>query len=150
MKILLDTNILVYSHDPADEVRQERAIEVLDSLRIRRIGCLSVQSLAEFCNAMIRPYRGSPPRLTLAEAQQSAGWLSVHFEVYPLTAMIVLEAMSGVHDYQLSYYDAQIWASARLNETPVIFSEDFQDGQILEGVQFINPFTPKFDLALWI
>jgi predicted nucleic acid-binding protein len=150
MKILLDTNILVYSHDPADESRQERSIQILDSLRIRRIGRISVQSLAEFCNAIIRPSRGSPPRLTLTEAQQAAGWLSAHFEVFPLTPLIVLEAMSGVRDYQLFYYDAQIWACARLNETSVIFSEDFQDGQILEGVQFINPFTPNFNLANWI
>ncbi len=150
MKILLDTNILVYSHDPVDEIRQEQAIRVMDSLRIRGIGRISVQSLSEFSSAMIRPYRGSPPRLTPSEAQQAAGWLSIHFEVYPLTPMIVLETMSGVRDYRLSYYDAQIWASARLNETPVIFSEDFQDGQVLEGVQFVNPFTSKFDLVAWI
>ena len=29
--------------------------------------------------------------------------------------MIVLEALRGVRDHQISYYDAQIWASARLN-----------------------------------
>jgi len=32
----------------------------------------------------------------------------------------------------------------------VIFSEDFQDGQVLEGVRFANPFKPTFDLETWL
>ena len=39
--------------------------------------------------------------------------------------MVMLEALREVRDHQLSYYDAQIWAAARLNQVPVIFSEDF-------------------------
>jgi predicted nucleic acid-binding protein len=50
----------------------------------------------------------------------------------------------------LAYLDAQIWASAQLNQIPVIFSEDFQDGQILEGVRFVNPFKKGFDVAEWL
>ena len=62
--------------------------------------------------------------------------------------MIVLEAMRGVRDHQLSYYDAQIWATARLNQMPLIFSEDFHHN-ILEGVRIVNPFAPAFDLEAW-
>ena len=40
----------------------------------------------------------------------------------------------------LHYYDALIRATARLNQVPVIFSEDFDDGRILKGVRFINGF----------
>jgi predicted nucleic acid-binding protein len=49
----------------------------------------------------------------------------------------------------LAYLDAQIWASAQLNQIPVIFSEDFQDGRILEGVWFVNSFKMGFDMAEW-
>ena len=70
--------------------------------------------------------------------------------VIDLTYQIVLEAVRGVRDYTLSYYDAQIWAAARLNQIPVIFSEDFQDGQILEGVRFANPFAGTFDVEAWL
>jgi predicted nucleic acid-binding protein len=63
--------------------------------------------------------------------------------------MIVLEAARGVRDHQLSYYDAQIWASARLNQIPVIFSEDFSNGSVIEGVQFMNPLADDFQLELW-
>ena len=75
-------------------------------------------------------------------------WQSA-FPVFSLTPPIVLEAARGVRDYQLSYYDAQIWASARLNQVPVIFSEDFQDGQTLEGIRFVNPFADKFAMEKW-
>jgi predicted nucleic acid-binding protein len=32
-----------------------------------------------------------------------------------------------------------IWAAARLNGVPRIYSEDFQHGQIIEGVKIENP-----------
>ena len=75
---------------------------------------------------------------------------SYAFEVYDLTRFTILEAGRGVRDYRLSYYDAQIWAIARLNQIPVVFSEDFQNEQTLEGVQFLDPFAPGFNLANWI
>lgn len=70
--------------------------------------------------------------------------------IFDLTPMIVMEAGRGVRDHKLSYYDAQVWATARLNQVPIVFSEDFRDGSILEGVHFINPFSPKFLLEKWL
>jgi predicted nucleic acid-binding protein len=48
------------------------------------------------------------------------------------------------------YYDAQIWAVARLNQVTTIFSEDFNDGQVVEGVRFVNPFAAGFLLEDWV
>jgi len=150
MKILLDTNILVYAYDPGDLIRQKQAAMVLGELRLRGSGVLSAQNLAEFFSAVIRPKRGDPPRLIASEALEQVQLLSMAFEVCDLTRFTILEAGRGVRDYRLSYYDAQIWATAHLNQIPVIFSEDFQHGQVLEGVQFINPFTPDLNLAEWV
>ena len=50
----------------------------------------------------------------------------------------------------MSYYDAQIWATARLNQVPIIFSEDYNVSPTLEGVQFVNPFAPEFVLGHWV
>jgi predicted nucleic acid-binding protein len=47
-------------------------------------------------------------------------------------------------------YDAQTWATARLNQVPVVFIEDFRDGTALEGVRFGNPFTRKFPIEKWL
>ena len=150
MKILLDTNVLIYAYDPADLVRQGQAVQIMGELRLRGNGVLSTQSLAEFLSAVMRPKRGDPPRLTPSEALDQAQLLSTAFEVYDLTRFTILEAGRGVRDYQLAYYDAQIWATAHLNQIPIVFTEDFQHGQILEGVQFINPFAPDFELSTWL
>ena len=40
--------------------------------------------------------------------------------------------------------------TARLNQVPVVFSEDFNDGSILEGVRFVNPFSREFLLEKWL
>ncbi len=149
MKVLIDANILVYAYDPADETHQEKAIQILDHLRLNGNGRLSAQCLGEFFSAVVRPQHKDPPRLTPVEAYNAVVQLSVQFETYPLTTLAVQEAGRGVRDHQLSYYDAQIWATARLNQTPVIFSEDFQHGQTLEGIRFINPFLPEFNLEAW-
>lgn len=150
MKILLDTNLLIYAHDPGEPDRQQRAVLILNELNLRGSGVLSVQSLAEFFSASIRPKRGNPPRLTPVEALEQIELFSIAFEIYDLTRFVILEAGRGVRDHRLSYYDAQIWATARLNQAPVVFSEDFQHGQVLEGVQFINPFAPDFDMDAWL
>lgn len=72
------------------------------------------------------------------------------FEVVDLTSVVVLDAVRGVRDHQLSYWDALIWASARLNQVLVIFSEDFASNVVLEGVRVVNPFAPDFNLAEWV
>ena len=144
-KILTDTNILVYMVDPRDVERQEKAIALLLSLEERGAGCLSVQCLSEFVNAAL-----SKRLLTIGEAiLQVEKWHSI-FPVFPLTPHIVLEATRGVRDHGLAYYDAQIWAAARLNQVPLVFSEDFQDGLTLEGVRFINPFAEGFEVEEWV
>ena len=65
--------------------------------------------------------------------------------MYPLSPAVVLEAVRGVRDHHLSYFDAQIWAVAKLNQVAVIVSEDFNSGGTLEGVHFLNPFDAGFN-----
>ena len=55
-----------------------------------------------------------------------------------------------MREHQLSYWDAQIWAAARLNQVPVVFSEDFRAGVSLEGVRFVNPFAADCRVDEWI
>jgi len=59
--------------------------------------------------------------------------------VKEITPFVVLEAARGVRDYQFSYWDAQVWAVAKLNQIPVIYSEDFNVGAEIEGIRFLNP-----------
>ena len=145
--ILIDTNELVYAHDRGEYEKQGQAIEILAALQAAGAGRLSVQCLSEFFSATTR---GKLPKLTIEQASEQMEILSRAFRVFDLTPIIVLEAARGVRDYSLSYYDAQIWAAARLNQVPLIFSEDFNSGAVLEGVRFVNPFAPDFVIENWV
>ncbi|MCU0508865.1 MAG: PIN domain-containing protein [Anaerolineae bacterium] len=147
IRSLVDTNVLVYSYDRRAADKYERAFAVLDGLARRRAGALSTQVLGEFFVVVTRKL-AVPMSASQAFSTATNLWRS--WPVISLTDSVVLEAMRGARDYGMSYYDAQLWAVARLNQIPVIFSEDFQDGQELEGVRFVNPFRPDFQLDDWI
>jgi predicted nucleic acid-binding protein len=146
-EVLIDTNLLVYVFDFAEPEKQQAALRIVDELQLSQKGCLSIQNLSEFINAATR---GNPPILNLEEALKQIEDFIEAFPVFLLTPTIVLEAIRGVRDHSFSYYDAQIWACAHLNQIPIVFSEDFSDGQVIEGVRFINPFAENFDLENWI
>ena len=144
--ILVDTNILIYYYDQNSPAKQEHAGLVLAYLQKLGTGRLSAQNLAEFANAAIRKL---DPPLTAAEAYEQVTLFGSAWTIFDLTPLIVLEATRAVREYGLAYYDAQIWAAARLNQVAVIFSEDFQDGQVMEGVRFVNPFVDGFNIEEW-
>ncbi len=145
--VLIDTNLLVYAADSRDKSRQDKAVEVLKALVDAEAGCLSVQSLSEFVAVVTRKL--SPP-FTGQEALVQVQKLIDTFPILELTEFVVLEAIRGLSRYRFSYYDAQLWATARLNQIPLIFSEDFDSGSTIEGVTFVNPFEKSFRLEDWI
>jgi len=142
--VLIDTNVVVYAYDVRDRDKQLRALEVLRRLVADGRGRLSAQVLGEFLRVATRKL---VPPLTPGEAVEQAGNLAASWPVVPITAFIVLEAGRGVEAHRLSYWDAQLWATARLNQIEIVLSEDFADGRLIDGVRFRNPFTAAFDLA---
>jgi predicted nucleic acid-binding protein len=144
--ILIDTNVLVYAHDRGEFEKQKQAINILAHLQQTSSGRLSAQCLAEFFNATTR---SKQPKLTPAQASQQIELFTRTWIVFDLTPQVVLEAARGVRDHLFSYYDSQIWATARLNQIPVVFSEDFNVNSVVEGVRFVNPFAPNFKVETW-
>jgi len=144
---LVDANILVYTMDDSEPAKLERSLRLLDDLRSRRIGALSTQTLAEFFAVVTRRIRNPLPAedaLTQLTSFASA------FPVYDITLPIVLEAARGATQHQMSYWDAQIWATAKLNQVPCVLTENMQGHQTLEGVRFLNPLARDFDLQAFI
>ena len=135
---LIDTNILVYAHDPGQPDKAVRAVEALDYLQATQSGRLSAQCLAEF---YVVATRGKDPLLSTDKALRQIDLLSRAFQIVDITSMIVLEAARGVRTHRFSYWDSQIWAAARLNQIPVVLTEELQDGASIEGVRFLNPFA---------
>jgi len=146
-KVLVDTNVLVYAYARSEPEKQRRALEVLDRLAVSGTGVVSTQVLAEFFVAVTRKIAAP---LSVAEAYERVQNYLQSWTVLDVTGMVVLEAARGVRDHQFSFWDAQIWATAHLNQIPVIFSEDFSAGQVIEGVRFVNPFAEDFRVGHWL
>ncbi len=143
-RYLLDSNILVYTLDIRDPDKRQRAKEIIRAVALRGSAALPVQSLSELSNVCLRKLE---PALEPHEIRREIERLYMAFRVIPLTAPVVMETLRGVYEHQLSYYDAQVWATARLAQVPVVLSEDFNSGATLEGVSFLNPLDPAFDPA---
>ena len=138
---LIDTNVLVYAYDRSEPEKQRRALEVLETLAYTGAGRLSAQVLSEF---LVNVTRKIATPLTLVQAEARLQHYVKIWPVFPVTAQVVVEAVRGVRDYQLSFWDAQIWAAARLHHVPTVLSEDFNPGAMLEGVSFVDPFAAEF------
>ncbi len=145
--MLIDTNVLIYLFDTQNSDKQTKAEVVLNDLESMQTGRLSVQCLAEFFSVSTR--RLNPPLSPMIALTQIELFQKI-WPVFNLTPLVVLEAARGVQEHQLAYYDAQIWAVARLHQVPLILSEDFRTGQTLEGVTFVNPFADNFQLSDWL
>ena len=146
-KILVDTNILLYAYDRGDLEKQSQSIAVLDGLATLRIGVLTPQILAEF---FVNATRKLDPPMTVQEGYERIQNYLLSWEIKDMTGPIVLEAVRGVRMYKMAYWDAQIWATARLHQIPVIFTEDFNIGSVIEGVSFVNPLASDFELVRWL
>ena len=144
VRYVVDTNLLVYALDRREPEKRARAREVLRRVGGAGTAALPAQVLSEFANACLRKLEPRPdPQAVRREVER----LMLAFPVLPLTGPVVLEALRGVGEHLLSYYDAQIWAVARLGQVGVILSEDFNPGAVLDGVSFTNPLDPTFDFA---
>jgi predicted nucleic acid-binding protein len=144
-RYLVDSNILVYTLDVRDPDKRERAKEVIRRVALSGNAALPVQGLSELSNVCLRKLE---PALDPRRVRQEVERLYTAFKVIPLTAPVVMEALRGVDEHQLSYYDAQIWGAARLAQIPVVLSEDFNPGATLDGVSFLNPFDTAFEPAI--
>ena len=136
----LDSNILVYTAD-RDASGNRHEISVALVTRAARSDCvLTLQSLNEFFSVTTRKRLLRPE-----DAGAFVGdWLAV-FQVAPNAAEDLVDAMQVLMGFRVSFRDAMLWATARRAGCSAILSEDFQDGQVLQGVRFINPFLRRND-----
>ncbi|OJZ16768.1 MAG: hypothetical protein BGP21_09645 [Thiobacillus sp. 65-29] len=132
----VDTNILLYaiSTAPEEAARKQRAREIL----AQPDWGLSIQVLQEFYVNATRPPQ---PAMRHEDAEAAIRQLLLR-PVADNNAALLLDALRLKARYQLSYWDAAIVAAAVQLGASVLYSEDLQDGQEIEGVTVVNPF-PK-------
>jgi len=143
-KYLIDANILVYSFDNRYLEKQQKAADLIRILTDNEFAALSTQALGEFYNAVTKriPFPLSP-----VEAYMELEAFLNSFWICDLTATVILDAARAAREHQMHYWDAQIWATAKLYEIPTILTEDLPGKERIEMIQYINPLLPEFDLA---
>ncbi len=140
-RFFLDTNVLIYAYDATHPGKQTRAKDVLAALAGTQAAAVSTQVLAEMFYTLTRKFAAliSPDEAVVQLFHHVQTW-----QVIDVSALVVMEAAQAVARHKLSFWDAQIWAAAKLNNIPIILSEDFNTGSTLQGVRFVNPFASGF------
>jgi predicted nucleic acid-binding protein len=138
---LVDTNVLVYRYDARFPDKQARATKLLRAGIASGDARLSHQVLVEFVAASTRKLPKRPPLLKPEEAWREAEELLAQVPVlYPVEALFRL-AIRGAATYQLSWFDAHMWAYAEHYSLPLLYSEDFQHDRVYGTVRVVNPFA---------
>lgn len=126
-----DTNVILYLLS-ADAAKADRALALLGSG-----GTISVQVLNEAASVARRKLR-----CDWAQVGELLGTVRALCPVRPLTIEVHDRALRLAARYGLPIYDALIAASALDAGCTTLWSEDFQDGQVLDDrLRVRNPFS---------
>ena len=140
MPALVDTNVLVYRFDWRFPEKQRLATDLLRSAIADASVVVPHQAIVEFVAVVTRPVDGTESLLGAADARREAEELLSQFDVlYPDQELIRI-ALRGAAAYQLSWFDAHLWAYAERFGLGELISEDFQHGRLYGTVEIVNPF----------
>jgi len=132
----LDTNILVYAFDALEGEKHTQAKHLIEKLWDTKTTWLSVQVLLEFHSAITRARSKS---FSVKESQAVISTFQ-YWKIFSPRASDVVQAISIQEKYHLSIWDAMIIQSAHACGCKVIYSEDLNPGQEIEGIKIVNPF----------
>jgi predicted nucleic acid-binding protein len=129
-KAFFDTNVLVYAiveNDP----RKIRARELLAVG-----GTISVQVLNEFVSIVRRQVK-----MPWDDVRASLRWILLLCpKAVPVTIKTHEKAVGIAERYGYGIYDSLIVASALEAKCTVLYSEDMQDGQVIDRLTISSPF----------
>ncbi len=128
-KPFLDSNVVLYLLS-GDALKADRAQALLEAGAV-----ISVQVLNEVTSVCLR-------KLKMPWNEIDALLLAVKAacQVLPLTMVSHEKAVALAKRFQLSFYDANIVASALVSGAPMLLSEDMHSGLLIDGLVIQNPF----------
>ena len=129
-EVFFDTNVLLYllSNDAA---RADRAEALLAAG-----GVVSVQVLNEFASVASRKLM-----MTIPEVREILSTVRSVCVVKPLDIETHDLGLEMAERYGFSIYDALIVAAAVRAGCAILYTEDLQQGQVIEKLQIRNPFV---------
>lgn len=132
-KIFLDSNVLIYSIDDGEVVKQQIANNLITSLS-EKGGVISSQVLQEFYNIATKKLG-----ISKQDAKVLLERLSDCFIVHKNTVSDILHAIEISIKTQFSFWDSLILSAAIAEGCTTLYSEDLNDGQIVEEIVIKNP-----------
>ena len=132
-KIFLDSNIVIYAYCNNSADKRQKAQELFVEGKI----VISTQVLQEMTNTLYRKFKVDfhTIRLLLGECVHNVSTLYVN------TRETIFFACNIAERYSYSFYDSLIIASALDTGCQILYSEDMQHNQLIEGkLKIVNPF----------
>lgn len=132
-KAFIDTNVLLYLMSAeTDKANRAEAI-------VRTGGLISVQVLNEMANVARRKLA-----MSWMEINELLALIRSVCPIEPLTVETHDRGRSVAERYGIGVYDAMIVAAALLAGCETLYSEDMQDGLLIDQqLHVCNPFTPQ-------
>ena len=136
-KTFIDTNILVYAHDLDNELKHSVAKKIIIDMWESKTGVLSTQVLQEFYVMLTRKI----PRPIEKTVVRGLIKSYLNLDVVVITGDIILHASEIEESFKLSFWDALIVSAAYSRNVTSILTEDLNEGQKIEGILIVNPFS---------
>ena len=131
-KVFLDTNVFVYTQSKGEQDKRNIALNAIEKYECYT----STQVFNEVSNVMIKKLK-----MPIDEVKQVITAINDRCTASIITHEAVQKALDLREVYGYSYYDSLILAAAVLNDCDYVFSEDLQDGQIIENkIEIVNIF----------
>jgi predicted nucleic acid-binding protein len=128
--IFLDTNVLVYAHSLGDHRMDAAQQLLLDG------GIINAQVLNEFASVV-----RSKLAFSWEEVSQSVKKILILCpNPRPLTVETHMRSLELSQKYKLSIWDSLIVTAALEARCTILYTEDLQHGQTIEGLRIVNPF----------
>ncbi len=131
----VDTNLVLYSIDAAEPVKQPAARHWTEALWTARAGRVSWQVVFEFYSNAVRKF-GVPPATARATVEELVRW---NPEAPGRPTM--KRAWHWCDSANINFWDALIVAAAEQSKCRWLLSEDFQAGRRFGALTVVDPFT---------
>ena len=124
-RAFIDTNVFVYlySGDSEDFNKRRRAYEALEKYDCQ----ISTQVLNEFSNICIKKLK-----IQKEQIKDFINQICSYCDLTYIDEETIDKALEIHAQYEYSYYDSLMIASALERDCDYIFSEDLSDGQVIE------------------
>jgi predicted nucleic acid-binding protein len=137
-RVFIDTNILVYAYNSDNPLKQKQARKLLRKDLVDKELVTSVQVLNEYYASLSKEKYRIPHKKIVRHISDIAKYSTV----YALQIKTVESALRLKEKYKYSWWDSLILASSLEAECKMLYSEDMQNGQVIEKTLVIrNPFA---------